>query len=244
VDQIGMQWIRRDVTVLFDTDGAPIAKSDGAVVAAALHSRRAALLLAAVNPVRKLIVGNDVIELRRWLVVPGAPGLAAVYTHHRSLIGRQQHDLRVLRIDPERVVIVSARRTFECRPRLAAISRTVSCDCRSVDSLFVARIDVDFRKVTAARPWPPVGADAPPRFSGIVRAINTTELRRIHRCIECIRIAGSNCDSDASQPLFESGQPVCQLAPGVAAIRCFIEAAAGSLPRAVFPWALSCRPQI
>src|SRR6185369_16129733 len=122
VDQIGMQWIGCDVTVLFNADRSPIAKSDGAVVATALHTRRAALLLTAVNPVRKLIVSDDMVELRGWLVVPGAPGLAAVNTDHTSLVGRQQHDLRILRIDPEGVVIVSARRTFECRPRFAAIS--------------------------------------------------------------------------------------------------------------------------
>ena len=78
VNQIGMQRIGRDVSIFFDAHRMPIAKSDFAPVAAAGDAGRAAFLLSAVNPVGKLIVGDDVIELRGGLVVPAAPGFAAV----------------------------------------------------------------------------------------------------------------------------------------------------------------------
>src|SRR5262249_3529377 len=47
---------------------------------------RAALLLPAVDPVRPAVVGDDVIHLRRRLVVPTAPRLAAVDGDRRALI--------------------------------------------------------------------------------------------------------------------------------------------------------------
>jgi len=86
VDQIGMQGIGRDVAVFFDADGGPIAKGDFAEVAAAGGADGAAFLLASVDPVGKLVVGDDVIELRGGLVVPGAPGLAAVDADGCALI--------------------------------------------------------------------------------------------------------------------------------------------------------------
>src|SRR5262249_50597433 len=150
-----------------------IAKRDRAVVAATLHTRRAALLLSAVDPVWKLIVSDDVIELCRRLVVPGTPRLAAVHAYNRALIGREQHDVRVFRIDPKRVVIVAAGRTFERCERLAAVSRAISCDRGGVDDLLVAWIYVDLGKVTAARPGTSISADATPRFAGIIRAIDS-----------------------------------------------------------------------
>ena len=78
VDDVGVERIGRDVAVLLDADRVPIAKRDLPVVAAARDARRAALLLAAAHAIRKRVVGADVVELRRRLVVPAAPRLAAV----------------------------------------------------------------------------------------------------------------------------------------------------------------------
>ena len=75
VNNLRVHRIGKDVTTFAGADRMPIAKSDLAVVAAADHRRRAAVLLRAVDPVRKLIVDRDVIKLRGRLVVPGAPGL-------------------------------------------------------------------------------------------------------------------------------------------------------------------------
>jgi len=73
----------------------PVAKRDFAVIAAALRRHGTAFLLRAVNPIRKTIIGGDVIELRGWLVVPTAPGRAAVHADDRALIRAERDDLRV-----------------------------------------------------------------------------------------------------------------------------------------------------
>src|SRR5260370_33086707 len=86
-------WIERvdgDIVVFENSDEMPIAKSSFAIIAAAQCCRGAAFLLGAVNPIWKTIVGRDVIELRRWLVIPTAPRLAAVHADDRALIGAQR----------------------------------------------------------------------------------------------------------------------------------------------------------
>src|SRR6185369_2354149 len=104
-----------------------------AIVATALHTRGAALLLPAVNPVRKLIISNDVIKLRGGLVVPGAPRLAAIHTDRSALVCCEEHDVRVVGIDPKRVIVVAARRAFERGPCLAAVRRFIRGDRSGVD---------------------------------------------------------------------------------------------------------------
>src|SRR5207244_3855828 len=80
IDEIGIERIGRDVAVLFDADRTPFAKGDLAIVAPAGDAGRAALLLASVDPVGELVIGDDVVKLRGGLVVPRAPRLPAVDT--------------------------------------------------------------------------------------------------------------------------------------------------------------------
>ena len=61
------------------------------------------------------------IELRGWLVVPGGPRPAAVDRDRGTLVGREQHHVRMQRIDPDSLVVVAAGRSFERGPRAAAI---------------------------------------------------------------------------------------------------------------------------
>ena len=97
VDDVGVERVGRDVAVLFDADRVPFAEGDLAVVAAARDAGRAALLLAAADAVGKRVVGGDVVHLRGRLVVPGAPGLAAVDGDDGALVARDQDDVRVVR---------------------------------------------------------------------------------------------------------------------------------------------------
>src|SRR6185312_1339085 len=90
----------------------PVVEGDFAVVAPARCARRAALLLSAIDPIWELVVGDRVIELRRRLVVPGAPGAAAVYGDRRSLIDAQQNDVGILWVDPDAVIVIPARRAL------------------------------------------------------------------------------------------------------------------------------------
>src|SRR6185437_8772423 len=104
----------------------PVVEGDFTVVAPARCARRAALLLSAVDPIRELVVGDHMIELRRRLVIPGAPGAAAVYGDGCALIDPQQNDVGILRVDPDAVVIVSTRRTLPRIEVLAAVGGLVS----------------------------------------------------------------------------------------------------------------------
>src|SRR5947209_17667871 len=100
----------------------PFAKCDLAIVSTAGHSRRTAYLLPAINPIRKLIVRRNVIELCSRLVVPRTPGFAAVHRNRCALIGSKRDDLGNLWIDPNRVIIVASRRPFPRVEGLPAIS--------------------------------------------------------------------------------------------------------------------------
>src|SRR5579863_8760632 len=81
-----------DVPVLLRADGMPIAFGDFAPLAATDDARRAALLLSAADPIRKALVGVDVIHLRGRLVIPRAPRRAPVDGNRGSLIARQRDD--------------------------------------------------------------------------------------------------------------------------------------------------------
>src|SRR6516162_9583033 len=105
-----MEWVRRDIAVFDHAHRTPVAKCDLAVVTAARDTDRAALLLAAVHPVGEAVVGNDVIELCRGLVVPRTPRLATVNAHDGALVAHQQNDVRVTGIDPDVLVVVAAGR--------------------------------------------------------------------------------------------------------------------------------------
>ena len=80
IDDVRIFGIGRHVSALASARGKPIAWSDLAVIGAAQHGRASAILLRAVYDIGKLVVSNHMIELRRGLVVPRAPGLAAVET--------------------------------------------------------------------------------------------------------------------------------------------------------------------
>src|SRR5256886_7900762 len=83
------------------------------VVAAAHDSGGPALLLAAVHAVRELVIGADMVKLRRRLVVPRAPRRSAVHRDDGALVAGEQDDLRVVRVDPQAVVVVGPRGTAE-----------------------------------------------------------------------------------------------------------------------------------
>ena len=57
------------------------------MIGAAEHGGASTILLRAVHHIRKLVVGDHMIKLCRGLVVPRAPGLAAVQADRSALIG-------------------------------------------------------------------------------------------------------------------------------------------------------------
>src|SRR5205807_4728726 len=97
VYDVGVQRIGSDIAVLLRADGTPLPERDLSVVAAAHDSGGPALLLAAVHAVRELVIGADMVKLRRRLVVPRAPRRSAVHRDDGALVAGEQDDLRVVR---------------------------------------------------------------------------------------------------------------------------------------------------
>src|ERR1700720_2883377 len=119
----------------------PLAKRHFTVIATTGNPGRPALLLAAINPIRKLVVRDHVIELCGRLVVPGAPSLAAVDADGGALVAGQQDDPWILGIDPDGVIIVAARRAFDRGERLPSVGRAIRRRIRDIDDVPVLRID-------------------------------------------------------------------------------------------------------
>src|SRR5262249_46631445 len=140
VDDVRIQRVGRHVAILFGADRMPLPKRDLPIVAPACNSYRTALLLAAVDPVWKLIVGADVVKLRRRLVVPGTPAFTPVDGDDRALIARYENDSGIFGIDPQRMVVVAARRSAKGRKRMSAIGRFPRDNVGVVDHVRVLRI--------------------------------------------------------------------------------------------------------
>src|SRR6185436_14364882 len=140
---VRVEWIGSDITVLLDADRIPFAKRDCAIVAATGRSDRPALLLAAVYPIRYLVVGDHVVELRSGLVVPRAPRFSAVDGDRRTLIGREEHDVRIVGIDPNAMVVVTAGRALDRSERLATVHRAICRRVSRIDDVRISRIHLD-----------------------------------------------------------------------------------------------------
>src|ERR1051325_6884768 len=86
VDDVGIGWVRRDVAAFTSARRMPVAECYSAVIASAQDVDAAAILLRAVDVVRKIVVHGYVVKLRRRLVIPTAPGSAAINAHAHALV--------------------------------------------------------------------------------------------------------------------------------------------------------------
>src|SRR5208282_3179484 len=227
VKNVGVHGVNSDSAVFLHAGEAPIAVANLAVVAAASSGDAATFLLPAVDPVGKAIVRGDVIKLRGWLVVPSAPGGAAIHADRRSLIGAQRHDLRILRTDPDVLVIVTARRALEADKRFPPIRGLPGGRVGHIDHVGIVWRNGNTH---SARPAPAdavIGIHQLKALSRILRAINSRAfVFRFDGQVHDLGIAGSNRNADARQAVFAAGQALCERLPRRAAIGGFVESAA------------------
>src|ERR1700682_3615643 len=194
-----MQRIRRNIAIFVaGIHRPPIMKIQRTVLAVAWSCRRTAVLLRTVHPVRKLVICHHVIELRRRLVVPGTPSLAAVARHDRALVAAENHPPRLVGINPKFVVVVSPGRPFECRERLPSVTRLVGSGVRDVHGVRVFGIQADFAEVPPALPEAPVIRYALPTLPAVVRT-KEPALLGVHDQINPPRITRRKSDSDPSE---------------------------------------------
>ena len=264
VHDVRIERIGRRVAVLLHRDRMPLAHRDVSVVAAARDAHRSAVLLPAADAVRKRVVGHHVVERRRRLRVPRAPRRAAIQRHDAALIRNEQDDVRVVRIDPGVLVVVSAGRTFERHERLRAVGGLVRDDVGHDQRVGILGIDDGHRLVRAVR-GTHVRGRARPRVARVVRSIDSrvekgaggaataaasaaatastagagSRARSFNQRIQSTRIARR----DRHLGVDDVGQAVPKLRPRLPAVGRFEDAAAGAAPRAVLPRPLAFLPQ-
>src|SRR5207245_11625714 len=114
----GSGGVGRAVAALARAQPRPAAEGDRAEVAATRHPGGPRILLGAVDTVGEGVVRNHVVELSRGLVVPAAPGAAAVERDHRALVAAHDHARRARGIHPQLMLGVPACLSLEPPERL------------------------------------------------------------------------------------------------------------------------------
>ena len=198
VDQPWMQRIGRDVPILLDSDRMEVAKGYRSVVAATAHFRATAFLLRAEDAIREAIVGNDVIELRRRLIVPTAPGRATVDRNRRALIDTERDDFGIRGIDPDGMIVVAAGRAFDRRPRGAAVARAPRRGIGRIRDVAIAWIGGDPGEILGATANAFFAIGFLPGRTGVVAAVDAATVRFFDECENSGGIGGRNADADAS----------------------------------------------
>src|SRR5581483_110106 len=128
----------------------------------------------AVDAIRRLRVGGHVVELRGRLVVHARPRLAAVEGHHRAAVVAVDHPQRVLRIDPQ-VVVVAVRDAHHLE-RLAAVAGPPGVDVQDPYRLRILRIGGDVVVIPGALTEVAVLGALRPRLAVVVAAIDRAVL--------------------------------------------------------------------
>ncbi len=121
VNNFGIERVRRDVAVFNRADRMPVPEINFAIIAATGNAHRAAFLLAAANAVWKVSGHADVIELRGGLVVPGTPSVSTVHGDQGALIADQQDRFRIVRVDPDVLIIIAARSAAKTDPGFCTV---------------------------------------------------------------------------------------------------------------------------
>src|SRR5581483_1019470 len=104
---------------------APVGEVHLSPVAAARDHYGAGVLLRTHDVVGIGAVGGYVIDLRNELGVPETPGAAVVQGDAGPLVGADQHAVAVRGVNPQLVVVLTARRALEGLKGGAAIRRAV-----------------------------------------------------------------------------------------------------------------------
>ena len=175
-----------------------------------------------------MVVGNDVIELRGWLVVPRTPGLPAVDADGRALIDGDGDDVGILWIDPDGVIVVAPRSAFDGCETLPRVGGAIGRSVGDVNHIFILGIDADTAEVVASSPDAFFVVDELPALAGVVGTIDAASFLRVHPRIHAIGIAGRNSLTNTADTLRRTRQSFGELLPVVSTVCRFVESAACS----------------
>src|SRR5205809_1530068 len=228
VYDVGVQRIGSDIAVLLRADGTPLPERDLAVVAAAHDAGGSALLLAAVHAVGELVVGADVVELRRRLVVPRAPRRSPVHRDDGALIAGEQDDVGIVRVDPQTVVVVAPRRTPECGEGPAAVAGLPGYDVRYIQDVGVLRVHLHLVEVAVAAPEPRIRVDEAPMLAPVIGPVHTAALGGPDHRVHAPGLARRHPQADATELVLRRRQAGGDPPPGAPAIGRLVQAVVGS----------------
>ena len=160
-----------------------------------------------------------------------------------TLIGGDEDDLRVRRVDPDRVVVVAAGRAFDRRERLSAVGRAIRGRVGRVDDVGIGRIDADVGEVVAASPDARFGVHPRPARARIVRSVEAGCARGRPR-VDPFPVTRRDADPDAAHAVGVRRQAAGERLPRAAAVDGLEQTARGSaVGVAVFPRSLTRGPE-
>ena len=172
-DHVGIVGANRDVPGLATADREAVGRGDPGDRGAARDGHRGVVLLGTVDAIRRLVIRDHVIELGRRLVVDRRPALTAVERDDRAAVVPVDDPLRIVRVDPE--IVMVAVRDRHLHERLAAIVRSPGVDVQHPRRLGILRIRVDVVVIPSTLPQVAVLAAALP----VVAAVWICALRTI-----------------------------------------------------------------
>ena len=113
------------------------------------HDHRRIVLLRAVDAIRILVVHGHLIDFGGRLVILRTPGAAAIQRNVGAAVVRLHHELRVLRIDPD--IVVVAMRRVGAAERLAAIGASKPVFVADENDIGIVGIDAQRRVIERPR---------------------------------------------------------------------------------------------
>ena len=222
----GHVWILRidgDVGVLAPRHRKPVTLADEAVVRPAGDRNRTVVLLCTIKAIRLLIVGRDVVKLRRGLITLRAPRTAAVQRDGRAAIVAVDETVRIFRVDPHDVRV--AVRHSHRRERAAAVYRAMHGEIHDVHGVLVHRVRREAHVVEGPHDELLIAAGARPCGAGIVGAEHAAQrILCFDVRVHTLRIGGRHRDADLADQAFRHARIEGEFGPGITAI--------GALPQA------------
>src|SRR6185437_8133775 len=183
-----------------DRDLAELLHGNAVTACGAARERGGArVLLSAIHPVGELVVRDDVIDLRGRLVVPAAPGLAAVERDLCALVAAEDAPLTVRRVDPQGVEVVSRLIALERDEMRAAVLRLEHDGVHDPDPIGIRRIGGQRAEIPTASPDPRVRRDVLPQLAAIVGAVEASLTPgTIGQGVDALWIGGGDREADAA----------------------------------------------
>lgn len=178
--------------------------------------------------IRKVVISDDVIELRRRLVVPSAPGDSAVKRDGGPLIRTQYHVERVCRINPELMIVVASGSASNDAQCLTAVGELIERNVRIVNGIGIVRVDRNAVEIPIAAGKARVLVGESPCVAAVVRAVHAGILGGTDDDIHALPM-GTFGDRDSGAAPFAIGKSMAlQLRPGIVAVKGAKQSAAGT----------------